>query len=185
MLEALPSHSEYHISVTHAYVIFYFFIYFFICFELVSRLPFLFIGTPQTKGKGKESPMILKRQSMRILQTRFANTRKGMGKSSRPQVVVTVDDDDESDDGDVVETETGTCEQESSSLDEGLDTDQNYNHDEGAYIGPDTRSEEPNDLDMPPELASDHEWHVNVECVAEVSARSPLRASSVLFGHSP
>ncbi|KAI5324082.1 hypothetical protein L3X38_033155 [Prunus dulcis] len=104
-----------------------------------STLPIV-VDTPQNKGKGKEAPVIPKRQSMHILQTRFANTRKNKGEVSGPKVVVTVDDD-ENDEGDAVETEIGVCEQESGALDEDLDEDQYYNRNEGTFMGPDTHSE--------------------------------------------
>ncbi|PQQ06009.1 uncharacterized protein Pyn_01636 [Prunus yedoensis var. nudiflora] len=128
--EALPSHSEYK-RLTH-------------------------IRTPYSKSKDKGAPAIPKRQSMRILQARFVDTRRGKGESSRAKVVVTVDDD-ESNESDAVETEIDTHKQESvrsvGGMDEDLDEDQYYNCDEGAYTGPDTRSEEPDDSNVPPGFA--------------------------------
>ncbi|KAI5317028.1 hypothetical protein L3X38_036735 [Prunus dulcis] len=89
---------------------------------------------------------------MCILQTRFADTHRGKGESSWPKVVVTVDDNG-NDEDDVAETETGTYEQESVScvggMDEDLNEGQYCNRDEGIYTGPDTRSEEPDDLYVP------------------------------------
>ncbi|KAI5338177.1 hypothetical protein L3X38_017448 [Prunus dulcis] len=60
-------------------------------------------GTPKSKSKDKETPVISKHQSMRIHQARFVDTSKGKGERSGAKVVVMVDDN-ESDEGDAVET---------------------------------------------------------------------------------
>ncbi|CAL8175194.1 unnamed protein product [Prunus armeniaca] len=72
-------------------------------------------GTSQSKGKGNGFSVTPKRRSMRILETRFANTRKNKGEDSGPKVVVTVDDnsDDDSDDIGAAGTEINIHEQES------------------------------------------------------------------------
>ncbi|CAL8152639.1 unnamed protein product [Prunus armeniaca] len=128
-------------------------------------------GTSQSKGKGKEFPMIPKRRSMRILETQFANTRKNKGEDSGPKVVVTVDDnsDDGSDDSGAAGTEINIHEQESthdaSGMDEDLDEDQYYSHDEDTYSDFGTNLEELDALDTPPVLASDHGQRVDIELV--------------------
>ncbi|CAL9011500.1 unnamed protein product [Prunus brigantina] len=90
-------------------------------------------STPQIKSKGKETAMIPKRRSMRILQTRFSGTRKG--------------NDDGSDEDVALEPGFSTHEQESirstSGMDEVLDEDQYYSHDEGTYPDSNTHLEEP------------------------------------------
>ncbi|CAL2255870.1 unnamed protein product [Prunus armeniaca] len=127
-------------------------------------------STSKTKGKGKATLTTPKRRSMRILQTRFANTRKGKGEGSRPKVIVTVDDDDDgSDESGGVETGTSTHGQESirgtSGTDKDLDEDQYYSCDEGTYPDFHTHLEEPDASNMPPKFASDHEQRVDVESV--------------------
>ncbi|KAI5317580.1 hypothetical protein L3X38_037287 [Prunus dulcis] len=118
------------------------------------------VGTPKIKGKPKEATAIPKRRNMRILQTRFAGTRKGNGENSGPKVVVTVDDDDDgSGEDDAAETGISTHEQKSirdiNGMDEDLDEDQYYSCDEGTYLDPYTHLKEPDALGMPPEFASD------------------------------
>ncbi|CAL9001556.1 unnamed protein product, partial [Prunus brigantina] len=109
---------------------------------------------------------------MRILQTRFANTRKNKGEDSGSKVVVMVDDDDDDDGSDesgVAETEISTHKQESthgtSGMDEDLDEDQYYSHDEDTYPDFDTHLEEPNASDTLLELASDRGQRVDIELV--------------------
>ncbi|CAL9029942.1 unnamed protein product [Prunus brigantina] len=86
-------------------------------------------STSQNKGKGTDVSVTPKCRSMRILETRFANTRKNKGKDSGPKVVVTVDDnsDDGSDGNRAMETGISIHEQESthntSGTDEDLDED--------------------------------------------------------------
>ncbi|CAL9000093.1 unnamed protein product [Prunus brigantina] len=111
---------------------------------------------------------------MRILETRFANTRKNKGKDSGPKVVVTVDDnsDDGSDGNMAMETGISIHEQESthntSGTDEDLDEDQYYGHDEDTYPDFDTNLEEPDASDTPPTLASDHEQRVDIGLVMPI-----------------
>ncbi|CAL2271162.1 unnamed protein product [Prunus armeniaca] len=99
---------------------------------------------------------------MRILETRFANTRKNKGEDSGPKVVVTVDDnsDDGSDDSGAAGTEINIHEQESthdtSGMDEDLDEGQYYSHDEDTYLDFGTNLEELDASNTPPVLASDH-----------------------------
>ncbi|CAL2271394.1 unnamed protein product [Prunus armeniaca] len=108
---------------------------------------------------------------MRILETRFANTRKNKGEDAGPKVVVTVDDnsDDGSDESGAAETEISTHKQESthntSGMDEDLDEDQYYSHDEDTYSDFGTNLEEPDASDTPPALASDHGQRVDIELV--------------------
>ncbi|CAL2277971.1 unnamed protein product [Prunus armeniaca] len=129
------------------------------------------LSTPQNKGKGKEVPVIPKRRSMRILETRFANTCKNKGEDLGPKVMVTVDDDndDGSDESGAPETEISTHKQESthntSGMDEDLDEDQYYSHDEDTYPDFDINLEEPDASDTPLELASDRGQHVDIELV--------------------
>ncbi|CAL9010776.1 unnamed protein product [Prunus brigantina] len=117
---------------------------------------------------------------MRILETRFANTRKNKGEDSGPKVVVTVDDnsDDGSDESGAAETEISTHKQESthstSGMDEDLDEDQYYSHDEDTYPDFDTNLEEPNASDTPPALASDRGQRVDIELVSN----DPLACST-------
>ncbi|CAL9005498.1 unnamed protein product [Prunus brigantina] len=100
---------------------------------------------------------------MRILETRFANTRKNRGEDSGPKVVVTVDDNsDDGNDGDrAMETGISIHERESthntSGTDEDLNEDQYYGHDEDTYPDFDTILEEPDASDAPPTLTGDHE----------------------------
>ncbi|CAL2263194.1 unnamed protein product [Prunus armeniaca] len=128
-------------------------------------------STSQSKGKGKGFPVIPKRRSMRILETRFANTRKNKGENSGPKVMVTVDDnsDDGSDDGGAVGTEINIHEQESthdtSGMDEGLDEGQYYSHNEDTYPDFGTNLEELDGSDTPPALASNHGQRVDIELV--------------------
>ncbi|CAL2238387.1 unnamed protein product [Prunus armeniaca] len=128
-------------------------------------------STSQSKGKGKEFPVIPKHRSMRILETRFANTRKNKGEDSGPKVVVTVDDnsDDGSDDSGVVGTEINIHEQESthdtSVMDEDLDEGQYYSRDEDTYPDFGTNLEELDASDTPPALASNRGQRVDIELV--------------------
>ncbi|CAL2230298.1 unnamed protein product [Prunus armeniaca] len=125
---------------------------------------------------------------MRILQTRFASARKGKGKNSGPKVVVTIDDDDNgSDKDDAVETGISIHKQESihdtSGMDEDLDEDHYYNHDEDTYLDPDTHLEKSDASDMPPELVSDCERHVDIEpdtigCSSEASLGLPVAVTN-------
>ncbi|CAL9024108.1 unnamed protein product [Prunus brigantina] len=144
-------------------------------------------GTSQNKGKGKEVPVISKRRSMRILETRFANTRKDKGEDSGPKVVVTVDDnsDDGSDDSGDAETEISIHEQESthntSGMDEDLDEDQYYSHDEDTYTDFGTNLEEPDASDAPPVLASDHGQRVDIELVVPTIEDTTGASSEVGF----
>ncbi|CAL9006441.1 unnamed protein product, partial [Prunus brigantina] len=116
---------------------------------------------------------------MRILETRFANTRKNKSVESGPNVVVTVDDN--SDDGDAAGAEI--IEQEgthnTSGADENLDEDQYYGHDEDTYPDFDTNLDEPDASDTSPTLAGDHEQRVDIGSVVplvEDTAGAPLEA---------
>ncbi|CAL8089771.1 unnamed protein product [Prunus armeniaca] len=106
---------------------------------------------------------------MRLLETRFANTRENKGEDSGPKVVVMVDDnsDDGSDDSGVAGTEINIHEQESthdaSGMDEDLDEDQYYSHDEDTYPDFGTNLEELDASDTPPVLASNHGKRVDIE----------------------
>ncbi|PQQ12389.1 uncharacterized protein Pyn_16985 [Prunus yedoensis var. nudiflora] len=104
---------------------------------------------------------------MSILQTRFADARKGGSESLGPKVVVAVDDNDGNDEDDAIEFGISAHEQGSirstSGTDEDLDEDSYYSRDEGTYPDPDTHSEEPDTSDMPPGFASSHERHINLE----------------------
>ncbi|CAL2270468.1 unnamed protein product [Prunus armeniaca] len=128
-------------------------------------------STPQNKGKGKEVPVIPKRRSMRILETRFANTRKNKGEITGPKVVVTVDDnsDDGSDESGAAETEISTHKQDSthntSGMDKDLDEDQYYSHNKDTYPDFGANLEEPDAANTPPALASDHGQRVDIELV--------------------
>ncbi|PQM32684.1 uncharacterized protein Pyn_30633 [Prunus yedoensis var. nudiflora] len=122
--------------------------------------------------KQRQGGVIPKRRSMRILQTRFADARKGGSKSSGPKVVVAVDDGSDEDD-DAVETGISAHEQgglcSTSGTGEDLDEDQYYSHDEDTYPGPDTHSEESDTSDMPPGFASSHERCMNLEPVVLIA----------------
>ncbi|CAL9011855.1 unnamed protein product [Prunus brigantina] len=115
------------------------------------------------RSKGEEVPVIPKRRSMCILETRFANTRKNKGEDSGPKV------DDGSDDSGDAETEISIHEQESthnaSGMDEDLDEDPYYSHDEDTYPDFGTNLEEPDASDTPPALARDHGQRVDIELV--------------------
>ncbi|CAL9000939.1 unnamed protein product [Prunus brigantina] len=150
-------------------------------------LLFYFTGTPQNKGKGKEVPVTPKRRNMRILETRFANTRKNKGEDSGPKVVVTVDDDsdDGSDESGAAETKISTHKQEStrstSGMDEDLDEDQYYSHDEDTYPDFDTNLEEPDASDTPPALASNCGQRVDIELVVPTIEDTTGASSEVGF----
>ncbi|CAL8089178.1 unnamed protein product [Prunus armeniaca] len=147
-------------------------------------------STPQNKGKGKEVPVIPKRRSMRILETRFANTRKNKGEDAGPKVVVTVDDnsDDGSDESGAAETEISTHKQESthntSGMDDDLDEDQYYSHNEDTYPDFGTNLEESDASDIPPALASDHGQRVDIELVVPTIEDTTGASSEADFAFS-
>ncbi|CAL8121399.1 unnamed protein product [Prunus armeniaca] len=124
-------------------------------------------STSQSKGKGKGFSVTPKRRSMRILETRFANTRKNKGEDSGPKVVVTVDDD--SDDSGAAGTEINIHEQESardtSGMDEDLDEGQYDSHDEDTYPAFGTSLGELDGSDTTPALTSDRGQRVDIELV--------------------
>ncbi|CAL2233352.1 unnamed protein product [Prunus armeniaca] len=128
-------------------------------------------STSQSKGKGKGFSVTPKRRSMRILETRFANTRKNKGEDSGPKVVVTVDDnsDDDSDDGGAAGTEADIHEQESardtSGMDEDFDEGQYDSRDEDTYPAFGTSLGELDDSDTTPALTSDRGQRVDIELV--------------------
>lgn len=118
--------------------------------------------------------MTPKRRSMRILETRFANTRKNEGEDSGPKVMVTVDDnsDDDSDDNGAAGTEINIHEQESarytSGMDEDLDEGQYDSHDEDTYPAFGTSLVELDGSDTTPALTSDCGHRVDVELVSNI-----------------
>ncbi|CAL8118411.1 unnamed protein product [Prunus armeniaca] len=128
-------------------------------------------STSQSNGKGKGFSVTPKRRSMRILETRFANTRKNKGEDSGPKVVVTVDDnsDDDSDDDGTAGTEANIHEQESarntSGMDEDFDEGQYDSHDEDTYPAFGTSLGELDDSDTTPALTGDHGQRVDIELV--------------------
>ncbi|CAL9008802.1 unnamed protein product [Prunus brigantina] len=153
----------------------------------------------QSKGKGMDVSVTPKRRSMRILETRFANTRKNKGKDPGPKVVVTVDDNsDDGSDGDrAMEAGISIHEQENthntSDTEEDLDEDQYYGHDEDTYPDFDTNLEEPDASDAPPTLAGDHEQRVDIGSVVplvedtagaslEAGSASPAAVADVILG---
>ncbi|CAL9022295.1 unnamed protein product [Prunus brigantina] len=153
----------------------------------------------QNKGKGTDVSITPKRRSMRILETRFANTRKNRGEDSGPKVVVTVEDnsDDSSDGNRAMETGISIHEQESthntSGTDEDLDKDQYYGHDEDTYPDLDSNLEEPDASDAPPTLAGDHEQRIDIGMVVpfiedtagaslEAGFASPTAVADVILG---
>ncbi|CAL8121223.1 unnamed protein product [Prunus armeniaca] len=131
-------------------------------------------STSQSKGKGKGFSVTPRRRSMRILETRFANTRKNKGEDSGPKVVVTVDDnsDDDSDDGGAAGTEANIHEQESardtSGMDEDFDEGQYDSHDEDTYPAFSTSLGELDDSDTTPALTSDHGQRVDIELISNI-----------------
>lgn len=118
--------------------------------------------------------MTPKRRSMRILETRFANTRKNKGEDSGPKVVVTVDDnsDDDSDGDGAAGTEANIHEQESardtSGMDEDFDEGQYDSHDEDTYPAFGTSLGEFDDSDTTPALTGDHGQRVDIELVSNI-----------------
>ncbi|CAL2234053.1 unnamed protein product [Prunus armeniaca] len=128
-------------------------------------------STSQSKGKGKGFSATPKRRSMRILETRFANTRKNKGEDSGPKVVVTVDDnsDDDSDGDGAAGTEANIHEQESAHDTSGMDGDfdegQYDSHDEDIYPAFGTSLGEFDDSDTTPALTGDHGQRVDIELV--------------------
>ncbi|XP_016648299.1 PREDICTED: uncharacterized protein LOC107880719 [Prunus mume] len=127
---------------------------------------------------------------MRILETRFANTRKNKGEDAGPKVVVTVDDnsDDGSNESGAAETEISTHKQESthhtSGMDEDLDEDQYYSHDEDTYPDLDTNLEESDASDTPPVLDSDHGQRVDIELVVPTIEDTTSASSEAGFAFS-
>ncbi|CAL8169051.1 unnamed protein product [Prunus armeniaca] len=129
------------------------------------------------KGKDKATPTASKRRSMRTLQTRFASTRKNKGEGSKPEVIVTIDDDDDgSDKSGAVETEVSIHREDNThstgDVDENLDKDQYYSHDEDTYLDFDTHLEELDASDILLELASDREQRVDIALVVPTAGDS-------------